>query len=107
MDHKKTQEEIENPKEAIQKFIDQQIPEIRGLKKENSKLPEKLLAQLEQKDNLQKQSIDELRVQLKQAKEYDENSDNKMSFGDMIRSIAEWISAISSGNFDKLGAMTK
>ncbi len=66
-----------------------------------------MLKQIEQKDSLQKQSIDAIRAQLQAAKEYDESSENKMTFGNLIKTIAEWISAISSGNFDKLGGLTK
>ena len=68
---------------------------------------EKLIKRIDEIHGLQTKSIEALKKQIQAASEYDENADSKMSFGEMLKSIFEWVSAITSGEWERMDALLK
>lgn len=66
-----------------------------------------LLQKIQTLDEAQLKGMEAVKKQIEEAKNYNENTENKMTFGSLLRSIAEWFSAITSGDFDKLNALSK
>ena len=94
VDKLNSDQEIDNPNTIIKNYLDTEI--------KNQKW-EKLEDKIEGLDKLQWDALKEVQKQIQQAKEAGE--DDEMSFGDLIKAIIEWISTITSWNYEKLSSL--